>query len=1078
MAPSGTDIIPLKGHIQGYTCISFSVDGKHVFTGGSDCTVRIWTVEKESEPEIANDADDAITSIATSDDYWLSSCEDSRVRRYVKDRDQFHDDVTECASLPVRCIALDSQGKRLAVASDNPVAKIINMENTLEVMLLNGHKHNVRRASWHPKSPILATCASDGTVIVWNLSKEEPVIIQTLDSLIPSVAEPSSPEFLHDCSVIWHPSGSHFYVISKTHDVICISTKTWIQTGKFTDRRISQVPTALAVSPNGLYLATACGTSIFVWSTDKREILASKTPSYRGGTITQLSFSPTDNILAWTDTLGQFFRWLDAIPKDLPGPVQTIRDSSKSSESEPFLKDDLFAESAAPDILLGGDLHHLEDDNNDVPGDEGDTVADIDDGFVIDDIGGYMDEDDTLMKGGKNRDDGELVREMVSITKAQPAFQPGSTPFLGNKRYLAYNMLGIIETTQSEKEDHNLVSVEFFDTSARRSLRFNDTHKCHLAYLGERGVLFASDTMVLYKPYGSWTSVHDWTYLVTRPGAKVVGTAAGGMTPSRSSKNYDSDGDITGFGNVVVATSQGHLIFLSGTGRPRQLIALGGEFVTMVAGDEWVMVVYRAGATTIDGSQSLHYKIYNFEDFSVRQRDELPIPKGHTLKWIGITQEGAPAIYDSSGMVYLVAKYRVPHHATWTCVLDTNLLERRAGKDESYWPVGITGNTFMCLILKGRQEHPGFPRPLVQELPLRIPFDTTNEKEEQIERELLFKEMLLERLDDEELTTEDILSQERVIDKEFVSLIQVACKDDNTPRAIELTKLLHNVQTFDIVAKIADFYHLAGFKEKVELLKRIREESEDRFEAAREKRRRWNKIDSRPQRIPDVDTDVTRSGPAPKVRSFQDFGPPPAIFRPGLSRAMPVIESTRYSSNVASAQSEPSPGSDDMWSDPLAPSALSEKRKRSNFEDVEMESQSNLSILIPPKQKSNPFARKSGLDTNKNPFARKSGDKTILKSESFFEKVEKVEAAEKVPTKLTKRKGKDKDKSDSKEGSRQQTLFGMFGANQDGDSLKNKGPGKKSSAEESQRSDVVMGDASQIEANSDLEETQLLEDVL
>jgi len=38
--------------------------------------------------------------------------------------------------------------------------------------------------------------------------------------------------------------------------------------------------------------------------------------------------------------------------------------------------------------------------------------------------------------------------------------------------------------------------------------------------------------------------------------------------------------------------------------------------------------------------------------------------------------------------------------ATWARVMDTDLLERREGKEESYWPIAISGSTFMCLILK------------------------------------------------------------------------------------------------------------------------------------------------------------------------------------------------------------------------------------------------------------------------------------------------------------------------------------------------------------------------------------------
>lgn len=57
-------------------------------------------------------------------------------------------------------------------------------------------------------------------------------------------------------------------------------------------------------------------------------------------------------------------------------------------------------------------------------------------------------------------------------------------------------------------------------------------------------------------------------------------------------------------------------------------------------------------------------------------------------------------MYDSTGYVHILTKSRIPHHACWARVMDTNLLERRKGKDETYWPVGINENNFMAVILK------------------------------------------------------------------------------------------------------------------------------------------------------------------------------------------------------------------------------------------------------------------------------------------------------------------------------------------------------------------------------------------
>ena len=160
-----------------------------------------------------------------------------------------------------------------------------------------------------------------------------------------------------------------------------------------------------------------------------------------GSTITNVAFSPRENLIAWTDIDGVFTRWPKPISDTFPDPVKPAISTNGSATIPIKLSTglDLFGEDAQ-DFEKGG-----KDDTADL--DLDDDMLDVDDGWIVDDMDGALHAEPTVgRRGGFVKEMGEfcslarifvlLILLIVSITKAQPPFQPGSTPMDNKKRYL------------------------------------------------------------------------------------------------------------------------------------------------------------------------------------------------------------------------------------------------------------------------------------------------------------------------------------------------------------------------------------------------------------------------------------------------------------------------------------------------------------------------------------------------------------------------------------------------------------------------------------------------------------------
>ncbi|KAF4496514.1 chromosome transmission fidelity 4 [Fusarium agapanthi] len=693
---------PRPAHTQGTTRCAYTPDGTRLVTVGSNNTIRLYKTGSDGEPINIDDCQEQNMAVAAGDEFFVVGSEDGTVSLYSLETHTFERFLTRTV-LPIRDVALSSDRQWCAVASDELSVKIVNTKDITQVKHLREHARAVRNVSFDPQGGLVALSGTDGIVYVYSLTAEEPELIRKVDGIIGAIDGDSETS----TRVAWHPDGRAFAVPTPVRDIQIISKNDWEKQRTYANGHLADI-TAIAWSPNGALLASSSKDGkVLIWETRTQSVIA----RYDYSNVIDIVWHPTKNILSFTTTDGEVYIYPDFLT-DQFSPLLKL-----ATQPAPFIHDPLAELSAnrRPPQVNGQKQQGLPTRPRRESLGSLDSFLEGGDGYGDDD---FVEDDDgagyTVGQGQKRARDGDdghgtsNKRRHMLEPQYHEAFQPGATPWRGNRKYLCLNLIGFVWTV--DQDSHHTVTVEFYDHELHRDFHFGDTFLYDKACLAEHGTLFScppkddAPAVIFYRPHETWTQRHDWRIEMPKDEA---------VTAMSLSESF-----------ITVTTSANYVRVYTLFGMPYRVYRpKSTPMVTCASWRDYVLTMGN-GPMGADGNTRLLYTIENVKrDEICQNEDTVALPEGATLKSVFFSDNGDPCIYDSTGTLLTLLHWRQPSRASWVPLLDTKLMERLASgrKNESYFPIAVADNKFHCIILKGGDQYPYFPRPLLSEFDFSIP---------------------------------------------------------------------------------------------------------------------------------------------------------------------------------------------------------------------------------------------------------------------------------------------------------------------------------------------------------------------
>lgn len=867
-------LIKIPAFLDGNSIVHYNESTSRLIVGNSDGLIKIFNPEEPDSEPISIDIPENLTAIASYGTKLLITNTEGQLALLSVEAAASGDEpyaIIYRSELPLRDAVFVNEGKRIICGGDDD--KLVVIDN------LNGNKaitvpvaDQIVNISYNATGEIVTLGLANGDVHVFSVINETPKLIEKITNVMAAKVNTSidaidfkdeHSQELVSTKPLWSLSGELVFIPTSTSSIKLYDRSDWEVRTEFKPPNEHLIAFDLAPNNKHIVLLHKNG-AVNIFNLDSAKLIK----TYN---VDNLEDNNLPINVAWNGST----IYVGATNGELHSIKTTIEETTESNKKKISSEvDKLFMDEASESETEG------QDDDSGIAEKDGLRTNGLDDSMIIDEDddedNGYYNKgvDEYLASRGKRQKVSKSSSPGPSVVQVQDnivPYSPGSTPWVKSvnsstsatqRRYLSMNSIGYAWSVKNASvdvaEDQKSITISFFDRTVNKDYHFIDYYDYDLCSVNERGVLLgcsgykneksAYSGRIFYRHHNNTNDSWDRQIPLLK-GEYITSVCLTSSTAANSATANSSDSII------VVGSSLGYLRFFNLYGLCINLMKVL-PVVTLISSEiSTVFIVHQVAHNNYSYSLIKVNEDYKF----VQQACALPLTsvpgKGPLIKGVFFNEYSDPCLVaGSDDCLTVLSHWREAGNARWVPLLSCSDAVTDHGLSDSKrnwksWPLGVTDDKLICLILKNNDSYPGFPLPLPVELDIKMPVkcfkhlkDKKPEESEDGEdsvasnieklneenpEEVFLKASTLGRLlnssladiEEEDEPMERLNNYSVVFDKSLLRLFANACQDSRLNKALSVVKLIKNDKALLAASKIAERFEFLNLANKISKLR-------------------------------------------------------------------------------------------------------------------------------------------------------------------------------------------------------------------------------------------------------------------